>query len=172
MNRSRATAQLTAASRNTRKEGEVMSQRRLISTIAAVFVTTALAAGPAGAQAPLDFTIDPTQGPAGTVITGQVDPADVAASCVTDLAEFQAEFTVLLNDVFDVDGNTTQTELFQRFFPGQTDFVFENCDQLAFSLTGLTSFGIAQNVNGAAETALPQTFVLTFADLATQEPIG
>jgi hypothetical protein len=147
--------------------------RRLLGTFAsAAFVASLLAAAPTRAQETLGFTIDPTQGVPGTVITGQVDPADVAASCVTDLAEFQAEFTVLLNDVFDVDGNTTQTELFQRFFPGQTDFIFENCDQLAFSITGLTSFGIAQNVNGAAETALPQTFVLTFADIATQEPIG
>jgi hypothetical protein len=147
---------------------------RLLSRIATVaLVTGVLASGPATAQvAPLGFTIDPTQGVPGTFITGQVDPADVAASCVTDLAEFQAQFTVLLDEVFDVNGNPTQTELFQRFFPGQTDFIFENCDQLAYSITGLTSFGIALNVNGAAETALPQTFVLTFADLATQEPIG
>jgi hypothetical protein len=147
--------------------------RRLLGAFAsAAFVAGLLAAAPTEAQETLGFTIDPTQGVPTTVITGQVDPADVAASCVTDLTEFQAEFTVLLNDVFDVDGDTTQTELFQRFFPGQSDFIFENCDQLAFSITGLTSFGIAQNVNGAAETALPQTFVLTFADIATQEPIG
>jgi hypothetical protein len=142
------------------------------STFAAIFVTAALAAGQAAAQAPLGFTIDPTQGPPGTVITGQVDPADVAESCVTDLAEFQAEFDVLVNQVFDVNGNPTQTELFQRFFPGQTDFIFDTCEQLAFSITGITTFGIALNINGAAETALPQTFVLTFADVATQEPIG
>jgi hypothetical protein len=131
-----------------------------------------LAAAPTRAQDPLGFTIDPTQGVAGTVITGQVDPADVAESCVTDLAEFQNQFTVLVEDVFDVNGNPTQTELFQRFFPGQTDFIFETCEQLAFSITGITTFGISLNINGAAETALPQTFVLTFADLATQEPIG
>jgi hypothetical protein len=31
---------------------------------------------------------------------------------------------------------------------------------------------IGANINGAAETALPQTFVMTFADLATQQPLG
>jgi hypothetical protein len=147
-----------------------MLQPKLISMIAAIFVTGMFAAGPARAQAPLGFTIDPTQGVPGTVVTGQVDPADVAESCVTDIAEFQQQFLAVFEGPFA--SGSTEAELFQRFFPGQSDFIFENCDQLAYSITGITVFGIAQNFNGAAETAFPQSFVLTFADLATQEPIG
>jgi hypothetical protein len=118
----------------------------------------------------LGFTIDPTQGVPGTVVNGQVDVDDIAASCTTDLAAFQARFAELLSGPFA--GGSVTGELFQRFFPGQTDFIFENCDQLAYSITGITGFAIAENFNGAAETAFPQTFVMTFADLATQDPLG
>lgn len=93
----------------------------------------------------------------------------VAASCVTDLAELQARFEAVIAGPFN--GGAAEGELFSRFFPGG-DFVFETCEQSACSLTGITILGIALNVNGAAETALPQTFVLTFADLATQQPVG
>ena len=32
--------------------------------------------------------------------------------------------------------------------------------------------GIAADFNGATETALPQTFVMTFASVVTQQPVG
>ena len=67
-------------------------QLRGIATVA--LLSGLLGASLARAQ-PLGFTIDPTQGFAGDTVTGQVNPADVAASCVTDLAEFQAEFEAL-----------------------------------------------------------------------------
>src|SRR5262245_54469130 len=79
---------------------------------AAAFVSALLGAVPAGAQAPLDLTIDPTQGEPGTTVNGQVDPADVAASCVTDLTEFQARFEAVITGPFA--GGGAQGELFER----------------------------------------------------------
>ena len=171
MDQSRETARLTVNPRQHDKGG-FMSQRRLIGTIAAVFVTGVLAAGPAGAQAPLGFTIDPTQGFPGTVVAGQVDPADIAESCVTDLAEFQARFNDLALNVLAF---SAPDPLWPEFFPADvTDILttIQTHDQLAYTLTLLVSLGIATNQGGAAEAALPQTFVMAFADLATQQPIG
>jgi hypothetical protein len=135
----------------------------------AAFVSGVLAAGEVRAQATLGFTIDPTQGLPGTVVNGQVDVADVDANCVTDITEFQARFQALIDGPFAGGSNTG--ELFSRFFPGG-EFVFETCEQTAYSLTGLTALGIALDIGGATETALPLTFVMTFADLATQQPVG
>ncbi|HEV7733588.1 MAG TPA: hypothetical protein VGR62_15585, partial [Candidatus Binatia bacterium] len=75
-------------------------------------------------------------------------------------------------------------ELCDMFFPGLYeeqgscailggDFsIFTNYDQLAYAYLALTAFGINFDFGGAAQTALEQTFVMTFADLATQQPIG
>jgi hypothetical protein len=75
-------------------------------------------------------------------VSGQVNPEDIAAHCVTDLAEFPARFQAVLDGPFA--GGSTEGELFQRFFPGQSDFIFENCDQLAYSITGITALGIGR----------------------------
>jgi hypothetical protein len=148
-----------------------MFRRRLLSTIAMiVLVTGVLGGGPARAQAPLGFTIAPTQGLPGDTVTGQVNVADVTASCVTDLAAFQARFTDLLNGPF-VGGNT-EGELPQTWFPDPNNIVYENTNQLAYVLTLLVVFGISNDIGGAAGTALPQTFVMTFPDIATQQPVG
>jgi hypothetical protein len=150
-----------------------MFRRRLLSTIAMiVLVTGVLGGGPARAQAPLGFTIAPTQGLPGDTVTGQVNVADVAASCVTDLAEFQARF----NDVaLNVLAFSAPDPLWLRFFPADVMDILttiETHDQLAYTLTLLVTIGIGTNQGGAAEAALPQTFVMTFADLATQDPVG
>jgi hypothetical protein len=117
----------------------------------------------------LGFTIDPTQGFPGDTVNGQVDPDDVAAHCVTDLTEFQAQFEALFEGPYAFGG--PEGEFFDTFFPGG-DFVFENNEQSAYSLTGLAVLGIAADIGGAVATAFPQTFVMTFADLLTQEPLG
>lgn len=119
----------------------------VVSTL--VLVSALVGASPASAQT-LGLSIDRTQGLPGDVVNGQVNPADVAASCTTDLAEFQAKFQEVLAGPYG--GGNPGSELLSRFFPGD-DFVFENCDQAAFSLTGLVIFGIALNFNGAAGTA-------------------
>ena len=91
-----------------------MFRQRLIRTMAtAAFVTAMLTDGELRAQG-LGFTIDPTQGPPGTVVNGQVDVADVAASCVTDLTEFQARFEDLSLNVLAF---SAPDPLYLRFFP-------------------------------------------------------
>jgi len=121
------------------------------------------------ATAQLGFTIDPTEGLPGTTVFGQVEPADVAEQCVTTIEGLQSEFLAVFQGPFANGG--PEGELFLRVFP-TGEFVFENCAQAAYSLTGFTVLGISMNFAGATETALPQTFVMTFADLATQRPIG
>jgi hypothetical protein len=94
----------------------------------------------------------------------------VAAHCVTTVEEFQARFLELLQGPFA--GGAEEGELFDRFFPGGS-FVFENHDQAAYSLLGFTLLGLVGFAGPEpAENALPQTFVMTFADVATQEPVG
>jgi hypothetical protein len=144
--------------------------KQLARTVSVCAFAGATMVGRAGAQEPLGFTIDPTSGFPGSIVSGQVDVDDVAAQCATTLEALQAEFLALLNGPFE--GGAPTGPLFSAFFPGQTDYVFENCDQAAYSITGITTFAIAQNFNGATETALPQTFVMTFADILTQEPLG
>jgi hypothetical protein len=147
-----------------------MRPRQLINTIVvgAAFITM-IATGVARAQATLGFTVDPTEGRPGDTVNGQVSPADIAAHCVTDQTQFQARFTELFTGPFA--GGGPEGELFDRFFP-TGEFVFENTNQTAYSLTGFVVLGISANINGAAGTAFPQTFVMAFADIATQQPIG
>jgi hypothetical protein len=148
-----------------------MFKERLLGAIAtATVVAAVLTGGPARAQGTLGFTIDPTQGVPGTTVNGQVNVADVQQSCVTDLTALEARFADLLAGPFA--GGQPTGELFSRIFPGETDFVFENCAQAAYSLTGITGLGISLNIQGAAETALPLTFVMTFVDPSTLAPIG
>jgi hypothetical protein len=140
-------------------------------TVAAALVTAVCLAGPASAQAPLGFSIAPTEGFPGDVVNGMVDTDDVAANCVTDLATFQARFEDQFNGPFE--GSSEFGELPETFFdPNVPCCVYENHDQLAYVLTLFVQLGILSNLNGAAEAALPQTFVMTFADIATQEPVG
>ena len=150
-----------------------MFRPRLLKTIATVaLVTGVLGVGPAMAQAPLGFTITPTQGLPGDTVTGQVNVAHVTASCVTDLTQFEARFGDLTNNVLAF---SAPDPLWQRFFPADVMDILttvQTHDQLAYTLTLLVVAGIAGNVGGAAETALPQTFVMTFADLVTQDPVG
>src|SRR5262249_30527051 len=160
------------ASRKTFSWGGIMFKPRLLTTMATLaFVTGMLGGGPAMAQAPLGFTIAPTQGLPGDTVTGQVNAADVTASCVTDLTALQARFDDLINNVMAF---FAPDPLWLRFFPPDvTDIIttIQTHDQLAYTVTLLVALGISANINGAAETALPQTFVMTFADLATQKPI-
>ena len=141
---------------------------RLAAAAVAAGALTLTGAAPVGAQEPLGFEIDTTEGVAGVVVNGQVNVADVAEHCTTDLAEFQARFQELLSGPFA--GGSAQGELFGRFFPTGS-FDFENHAQLAYQATGFVVLGLASDP-AIAEEALPQTFVMTFADIATQEPVG
>src|SRR5262245_25792075 len=143
--------------------------KRLGSISAAVALVIGPSVGAAQGQATLGFTIDPTSGPRDTIVNGQVNPADVAASCVTDLAAFQARFQALLDGPFV--GGAEEGELPQTWFPDPNNIVYENTNQLAYVLTLAVVLGIAVDLGGAAQTALPQTFVMTFAEF-DQTPIG
>ena len=144
-------------------------RRALIAILAVLALPLAMVA-PAGAQEELGFEINPTAGSPGDVVTGLVDPADVAEHCTTDLEAFQARFAELLAGPFG--GGGEMGELFDRFFPGGT-FVFESYDQVAYSMTGIVLLGLSGIIGPEpAQEALPQTFVLTFADIETQEPVG
>lgn len=140
--------------------------------VGAVAVLAAVTAAPAGAQeapASLGFSVDRSEGSPGDQVNGQVDVKDVAANCTTSAADLQARFHDLFTGPFA--SAEPEGDLFSRFFPGG-DFVFENHDQTAYVLTGFAVLGIGADFDGAAEKALPQTFVITFADIATQEPVG
>jgi hypothetical protein len=146
---------------------------RFISTVATVAaVTGLLSAGEIRAQGTLGFTIDPTQGVPGTVVTGQVDVADITASCVTDLTEFQARFNEVALNILAF---SAPDPLYLRFFPPDVQDIIttiQTHDQLAYTLTLLVTLGIAINQNGATDIAFPQTFVMTFVDPSTLDPIG
>jgi hypothetical protein len=144
------------------------SLRLALAGIAAAALTVGVAA-PVGAQEPLGFEIDKTQGLPGEVVNGQVNVADVAAHCTTTVEGLQARFGELLAGPYNPEPGV---ELFDRIFPGG-EFVFENHTQAAYSLTGLMILGLSGFIGPEpAEEALPQTFVMTFADIATQEPVG
>jgi FIMAH domain len=151
---------------------------RLIRTMAtAAFVTGVLTAGEVRAQATLGFTIDPTQGAPGTIVNGQVDVADIAANCNTTIEQLQAAFA----PIFETMGN--DFSFISLYFPEcMTDpscsafkatYTYE---QEAYVALAFAALGIANNLDvgtgPAAEVALPQTFVLTFADIVTQQPVG
>lgn len=141
-----------------------------VGTIMASAVATLLAATAAHAQ--LGFTIDPTSGIRGSTVNGQVNVADVAANCNTTIEQVQASFVPLL------DRLTTDPALCEEYFPGLGDCApFNiptptNYKQLSFFYMTLAAFAVSENFGGATESALPQTFVMTFADIATQAPVG
>lgn len=129
----------------------------------------AFSAQPASAQI-LNFSIGSTAGRPGDTVNGQVNPADVAANCTTTAEGLQATFNDLFVGPF-VTGNT-EGALPQRFFPNPTSIVYQSHDQLSYALTLLVVLSIAQDINGAAASTLPETFVMSFADVATQQLIG
>jgi hypothetical protein len=149
-----------------------MSKRIRSVTVAAALVTAVCLAGPAPAQAPLGFSITPTQGFPGDVVNGMVSTDDIDANCVTDLPEFQARFEHLLTDPNLFNLGFPGGDLFDRFFP-TGDFDWENYDQLSYGFLAFVVLGLAADIpQGAAADALPLTFVMTFADIATQNPVG
>jgi hypothetical protein len=146
--------------------------RRSLRLAFAVLAAAALsftAAAPAGAQEELGLETNILEGQPGEIVAGQVDTDDIAEHCRTDLEEFQARWQELLEGPYNPQPGV---ELFDRIFPGG-DFEFENHTQLAYSLTGFVILGLSGFIGPEpAQEALPQTFVLTFADIATQEPVG
>src|SRR5262245_20103701 len=145
--------------RYTPKEG-IMFGWRVIRTMAtAAFVAAVLTAGEVRAQATLGFTIDPTQGVPGTVVSVQVDAADVAANCNTTIEQLEAAFAPI------VDTMANDSSFINTYFPEcstdpscsafKTTYTYE---QEAYVALVFTSLGIANNLDvgtgPAAEVAL------------------
>jgi hypothetical protein len=153
------------------REEDLMQKRIGSTTIAVTLVTALCLAGTASAQAPLQLSIDPTQGIRGDIVNAQVNPDDVAANCITDVAGIQAAF----NELY---GQIVQEAFVQMYFPdypgvGICDPECENYEQYGWTAIALLDLGISFGFPpGAAETALANHFALTFADIATQQPVG
>jgi hypothetical protein len=137
-------------------------------TIAATLVTAVCMAGPVSAQAPLGFSIAPTQGFPGDVVHGMVDTDDIAAECNTTEAQIKA----LFQGSYQAWNNQELHDMY--FAPGEScDPVCNNYHQLAWVYIGLTFVGVFLNFpSGSTAAALENSFALTFADIATQEPQG
>jgi hypothetical protein len=139
-------------------------------------VLVAFAAAPAGAQEELGLETNILEGQPGEIVAGQVDTDDIAEHCVTELEAFQARFQAAVADPNLFNGLSPGGELFDRFFPSGAGSPFEGTEthaQLAYVLTALVFVGIAADFPaGSSADALAQTFVLTFADIETQDPVG
>lgn len=120
---------------------------------------TVTAAAPAGAQEPLGVEIDITEGAPGEVVTGQVNTADVAEHCITDVEEFQDVFLERTEGIVNI------------FFGDDVIDEISNAEGVALTLLALIALGVSFDDATAAQV-LDQTFVFTFADIATQEPVG
>lgn len=146
---------------------------RLALAAVAVGAMTVGVAAPARGQQPLGFTIAPTEGRPGDVVSGQVDTADVAEHCVTDIEGVQARFREF--------GLVAANEFLERYpegpyppdeFPeGQPLPTSRLTEFLAWTAFGLLGGGVSSSAEKAA-LVLPQLFVMTFADVATQQPVG
>jgi hypothetical protein len=146
---------------------------RLALAAVAVGALTMGVAAPARGQQPLGFTIAPTEGQPGDLVSGQVDTADVAEHCVTDVAGVQARFREF--------GLVAVGEFRERYPEGPyPPGEFEEGEPLptvrltqflAWTAFGLLGGGVSSSPENA-ELVLPQLFVMTFADLATQSPVG
>jgi hypothetical protein len=121
----------------------------------------------------LGFQIDVTQGAPGATVNGQVDPQDVADLCATDVETVQ--------DRFQAFALVASAEAMDRY-PNGIESVFPPGSQpplptetlvefWAWSFYTLIGGGVTDDP-AVAEQVLPQLFVMTFADIATQTPIG
>jgi hypothetical protein len=160
--------------------GHVMkSPVRLAVAALAVAAMTLGVAAPAAAQ-DLGLEIDPTEGFPGDIVNGQVDVADVAQHCITDPEAFVSQF-INLESLFDESHPYIAAVIAWGIEKFGEDFTITNPDTDPLEFTILVSLfvpvGLAIDVldpeaGELAEGALAQTFVMTFADIATQEPVG
>ena len=147
-------------------ESRVGTKRRVAATLVASTAMLGMATfvgEPAGAQAPgLGFEIDITEGRPGDTVNGQVDVDDVAASCTTDPAELQAKFTAF--------ASAAQTLILEEgYIP--VEGTFSTYEELSAATLLAASVGPIY-FEEYLEEAMSQTFVVTFAEVATQEPVG
>ncbi|MBN2622121.1 MAG: hypothetical protein JXA83_02075 [Acidimicrobiales bacterium] len=133
----------------------------VLGTVAALSLG---AAAPAGAQETptLGFEIDRTEGAPGDEVNGQVDVDDVAEYCAVTPEEVQARFGEL---------TALMQEMGPAYMPAPEDEYWD-IDFLSYSFIGAVAMAIEFDMEGATGTLLDQSFVMTFADIATQSPVG
>jgi hypothetical protein len=142
-----------------------MSKRIRSVTVAATLVIAVCLAGPVSAQAPLGFSIDPTEGFPGDVVNGMVNTDDIAANCFTTEEEVQAAFMEVYPGYL---GQESTIQMYFPDFPEKDVFPADNYVQLAYVYLVFTVFGINFDVDGAATTALENSHALVFANLAQE----
>ncbi|MBN2623103.1 MAG: hypothetical protein JXA83_07040 [Acidimicrobiales bacterium] len=131
------------------------------AVIAALSVSVTAPAGAQGAPT-LGLTIEPTEGSPGDTVAGQVDVADVAESCATTAEDIQPSFAALRDTLLAMQPDYTPAP----------DAEFTSAENFAWELLAVVSAAVAMNYEGAADATLPETYVMTFADIATQAPVG
>lgn len=137
--------------------------RKAIAGATATLLALVVIAGPGGAQvAPLGFQIDITEGSPGDTVNGQV--ADVAASCFTTTADLSADVA----GAIEILGDRYVDEVFGG--PGNIDFT--TVEGAAALGMGLIVAGLQDPAGEPAGLLFDQSFVVTFADIASQEPVG
>jgi hypothetical protein len=150
------------------------SLRLAFAGLAVSALTVALAA-PAGAQETLGFEIDPVEGPVGSTVNGQVDTDDVAEHCTTAVADFQALFGERLDLVLEsVFGTDNHVAVLNSNITSFEELVGAFYFLIRAGTSGLDPplDGLAPGDEDLAAGVLAQTFVMTFADIATQQPVG
>lgn len=139
--------------------------RKAIAGATATLLALVVIAGPGGAQvAPLGFQIDITEGSPGDTVNGQVAAADVAASCFTTAADLSADVA----GAIEVVGDRYVEEVLGG--PGNIDF--QTVEGAAVLGMGLIVAGLQDPAGEPAGLLFDQSFVMTFADIETQELVG
>src|SRR5699024_6344625 len=135
--------------------------------------------GPADAQIgdapPLGFEIDPIEGMVGDTVVGQVDVDDIAEHCITDPYDFVAQF---VDPESPASGGTAYWDAVEAYVQSIDDLEeIEPARLQAIYVAAFFPLGLALDLvdpesEGLAESAMQGTFIMAFADLATQSPIA
>jgi hypothetical protein len=145
-------------------------------TAAAALVIAVCLSGPASAQAPLGFSIDPTEGFPGDVVHGMVNTDDIAANCTGLEDPFDLLFTFV-----DVYYTLLDPDFIQIYYPDfsagdsplTTALDPETYPQLGYTHVIFSLFGaIGDFPPGTTADFVASLRALLFADIATQEPQG
>lgn len=140
-----------------------MRSRPFCRLLAAGLVTSALVVGttaPADAQdleINLDFQVDKTEGAPGEEVHGQVDVDDVAEVCPDSRAEIGPAFQAV---------SEMATSVRDDYIPTEDPY-----QRVGFEAVQLIPQIIA-NDDDFAQLFLDQSLVMTFAEVATQDPVG
>ena len=146
-------------------------RRALIAILAVLALPIAMVA-PVGAQEDGPLTITPEAGSPGDVVTAVVDPVVVAENCEMDLETIQADF-LLPGFVFGPVLQAWADRFALLGWDGSSppvDFDQKVAQIMAFAFLGIG--GAGPDGDATTEEYLANTFILTFADIETQEPVG